>query len=119
MTFSSANYKDLDWPIRQSKFLFEPCLTPASNSARLSGMTGELKKSLRVIYNVERSIHALELARESAQQVAIKAIAYCQKYEKPVETNQRVARARAYIALLDSAIHQAKARIDGLQRGRE
>ncbi len=82
-------------------------------------MTGELKKSLRVIYNLERSIHALELAREGAQQVAVKAMAYCQKYGMAVETNQRVIRARAYIALLDSAIHQAKARIDGLERGRE
>jgi hypothetical protein len=116
---SSSEVKGFEVVALAVNFTICACLTPESNSDRLFAMTGELKRSLRVIYNVERSIHALELAREGAQQVAIKAIAYCQKYGRPIETNQRVMRARAYIALLDSAIHQAKARIDELERGRE
>jgi hypothetical protein len=80
-------------------------------------MIEELTISVRAIHDLERAIRLWELVRDSAQQIVNETMARYEKQGNSIETNQRVVRARAYIASCDTSILMAKARIDELARG--
>jgi hypothetical protein len=77
----------------------------------------ELHGSLRIIHDLERAIRLWELVRDCAQQVVSEKTARHEKRGDSIETNQRVARARAFIDACDASILVTKARIDELERG--
>jgi uncharacterized membrane protein len=80
-------------------------------------MTKELIRAVRVIHQLERSIHVLELVRDRTQQAVNQAIASYERQRGSAETNPAVAKARASIAAYNRAILGAKAQIDELERG--
>jgi hypothetical protein len=72
---------------------------------------------IRVIHDLERAIRLWELLRDSAQLVVNEAKACSEKHGNSVATNQTVAKARACIAVCNTSVLAAKARIDELARG--
>jgi len=80
-------------------------------------MIEELTRNVKAIHDLERAIRLWELVRDSAEQVVNETMARYEKQGDSIETNQRVARARAYIASCNTSILMAKARIDELVGG--
>jgi hypothetical protein len=82
-------------------------------------MTEELIKTIRVIHDLERAIRVWELVRDSAQQVVNETTRYYENQGGSGETNSTVAKAHVAIAIYNTAILRAKARIDELERGNQ